>query len=148
MKSTLTKGLIASAAAFAIVGAFAQVQTGTPSNGSSLGVTPPPSTSTTTDTSRLSSDCSTIAARQRSHQDGGPQINSMTNCGNNTAVTTMGAAPAAQPATVGSTADKSPGYMASGSTSSTTTASTPSDDTTVASASPAPKKHRAKADRG
>jgi len=147
MKSILTKGLIASAAAFAIAGAFAQVQTGEPTNGSKLGVTPPPSTSTTTDTSRLSTDCSTIAARQRSHQDGGAQINGMTNCGSNAAVTTMGAAPA-QPATVGSTADTSSSTTASSSPAPAAAPMDNSSDTKMASASPAPKKHRAKADRG
>jgi hypothetical protein len=144
MKSIFTKGLVASAAAFAIAGAFAQVQTGEPSNGSKLGVTPPPSTSTTTDTSRLSTDCSTVAARQRAHQDGGAQVNGMTNCGNTAAVTTMGAAPTAQPATVGSTGATSSNMASS---SSTAAPMDNSSSTNVASASPAPKK-RAKADRG
>src|SRR3954468_1640014 len=116
MKSNLTKGVLAAAASLAIAGAFAQVQTGEPSTGSKLGVTPPPSTSTTTDTSRLSTDCSTVAERQRSHQAGGAQVNGMTNCGNSAAVTTRGAAPPAQPATVGSNAGTSSSNTASSST--------------------------------
>ena len=147
MKASITKGLIASAAAFAIAGAFAQVQTGTPSNGSQLGVTPPPSTSVTTDTSRLATDCDKVAADQRSNQAGGAQVNSMTGCDHR--ATTMGAAPAATPAVVGSN-------------SAATTASpspTPSNDTAMSSGSssthvasnnmhPKHKMRKAKADRG
>jgi len=100
MKANIIKGVIAAAAVFAIAGAIAQVRTGSPTSGSILGVTPPPSSSATTDTSRLSSDCSTIAARQRSHQDGGVEINEMApvHCGAHTTVI-MGAQPA-QPAVV------------------------------------------------
>jgi hypothetical protein len=140
MKSILTKGLLASAAALAIAGAFAQVQTGEPTNGSKLGVTPPPSSSATTDTSRLSSDCGRVAADQRSNQP--PHDPMMLNCGH--AATIMGAAPApaAQPAVVGST---------SSSTTTSSAAAAPADTgTNVAAAdtTPAPKKHKARADRG
>ena len=151
MKSAFTKGLLASAAAFAIAGAFAQVQTGDPSNGSKLGVTPPPSTSSTTDTSRLSSDCSQVAADQRSNQAGGPQVNAMTNCGHRE---TMGAAgTAATPAVVGSTSGKGSSTTASTAPASNGTAmSSDTGSTNVASSgdtgSSKPKHRKAKADRG
>ncbi|HUR89026.1 MAG TPA: hypothetical protein VMZ74_08065 [Ramlibacter sp.] len=147
MKSILTKGVLAAAASLAIAGAFAQVQTGEPSPGSKLGVTPPPSTSTTTDTSRLSSDCSKVAERQRSHQAGGDQLGA--NCGN---TTTMGATgTAAAPATVGSTTAST---TTTPSSSGSTGTAMPSDtgSTNVASSdmgsAPKHKAKKAKADRG
>lgn len=142
MKASIAKGLIASAAAFALAGAFAQVQTGTPSNGSQLGVTPPPSTSVTTDTSRLATDCDKVAADQRSNQAGGAQVNSMTGCGHREV---MGAAPTATPAVVGSNTAPS-----AAPASNDTALSSGSSSTHVAS-SQTPPKHKArkaKADRG
>ena len=140
MKANIIKGVIAVAAVFAIAGAIAQVRTGSPTNGSILGVTPPPSSSSTTDTSRLSSDCSTIAARQRSHQDGGVQVNEMApvHCAGKTTVI-MGAAPA-QPAVVESISSVpvTPAPVAA--------AVTPEPDTTVATVTPMPRP--AKHDRG
>lgn len=151
MKAAFIKGLVASAAAFAIAGAFAQVQTGDPSTGSKLGVTPPPSTSSTTDTSRLSTDCSKVAADQRANQAGGAQVNAMTNCGNGT---TMGAAgTTATPAVVGSTGGTSSSTTASSapSSSGTTAMSSDTGGSNVASndtGSTMPKHRKAKADRG
>lgn len=145
MKSILTKGMLAAAASLTIAGAFAQVQTGTPTNGSALGVTPPPSTSTTTDTSRLSSDCSTVAARQRSHQAGGDQL--AANCGNT--ATTMGATgTATQPATVGN--NNAAVASTPSSTGSTGTAMSQDSGSTnmAANDTMAPKHKKAKADRG
>ena len=140
MKSIIAKSLIASAAAFAIAGAFAQVQPGDPSNGSKLGVTPPPSSSATTDTSRLASDCGKVAADQRSNQP--PHDPMMLNCGNKTAVVGAAPAPAAQPAAVASTTDTTTSH-------STAMSSDTTSNTTVASNEPAPKKARkARADRG
>ena len=144
MKSSITKGLVASAAAFAIAGAFAQVQTGTPTNGSKLGVTPPPSTSVTTDTSRLATDCDKVATDQRSNQAGGAQVNSMTGCGHREV---MGAAPASTPAVVGS---DTTGASSPAPASNDTAMSSGSSSTHVAS-SRMPPKHKArkaKADRG
>lgn len=139
MKAIIT----AAAAALVVAGAFAQVQTGEPSNGSKLGVTPPPSTSATTDTSRLATDCDKPAADARANQAGGAQLGSA-GCASRT-TTTMGAT-AATPATVGSTA----------STATTTNSTAMSNDTTsntdVATADTTQKKakkvRKARADRG
>ena len=66
--STLLKATLAGATALAIAGTvLAQVATGTPSAGSGLGVTPPPSTGATNDTSRLATDCDKVAADMRSN---------------------------------------------------------------------------------
>jgi hypothetical protein len=145
MKASITKGLVASAAAFAIAGAFAQVQTGDPSNGSKLGVTPPPSTSVTTDTSRLATDCDRVAADQRAHQAGGTQVNSMTGCGHRTG---MGATAAAPP-TVGNNGAMA-ASSATPSSSDTSMAASGSSDTHVASSDMGKphKARKARADRG
>lgn len=143
MKASIIKGLIASAAAFAMAGAFAQVQTGTPSNGSKLGVTPPPSTSVTTDTSRLATDCDKVAADQRSNQAGGAQVNSATGCAHREA---MGAASTSTPAVVGSDASSTPAPA-----SNDTAMPSDSSSTHVASSKMPAKHHKArkaKADRG
>jgi hypothetical protein len=66
--STILKGMLAGAGALAIAGAvLAQVATGTPSSGTGIGVTPPPSTGATNDTSRLATDCDKVAADMRSN---------------------------------------------------------------------------------
>lgn len=66
--TSILKGVITGASALALAGVgLAQVSTGTPSSGTALGVTPPPSSNATTDTSRLNSDCEKVAADQRSH---------------------------------------------------------------------------------
>ena len=66
--STILKGTLAGAAALTIAGAvLAQVATGTPSSGSGIGVTPPPSSGATNDTSRLATDCDQVAAHMRAN---------------------------------------------------------------------------------
>src|SRR5438477_2431888 len=66
--STILKGTLAGATALAIAGAvLAQVATGTPSSGTGIGVTPPPSSGATNDTSRLATDCDQVAANMRSN---------------------------------------------------------------------------------
>jgi hypothetical protein len=146
MKAIIT----AAAAALVVAGAFAQVQTGEPSNGSKLGVTPPPSTSVTTDTSRLATDCDKVAADQRANQAGGAALGSA-GCASRT--TTMGAT-TATPAVVAQPATPAPADTSTASSTTTTTNSTAmSNDTTnsvaQADTAPAPKKARkARADRG
>src|SRR3954470_23393235 len=115
MKAILT----AAAASLIVAGAFAQVQTGTPTHGSKLGGTPPASTSVTADTSRLSTDCDKVAEKQRSHQAGGQQLGA--NCG--TRATTMGASGTGTAATAAATPSRASGASGGTAMSSDTTSS-------------------------
>jgi len=135
--STILKGTLAGATALAIAGAvFAQTATGTPSSGTSLGVTPPPSSGATNDTSRLATDCSRNAADMRSNTP--PHL--PMGC-DKAATTTIGAAPA--------TTSNSTAMGATGTPSTTTSgAAAASTDTTAAAPAPAqPMRKVAKADR-
>jgi hypothetical protein len=117
--STIIKGVITGASALAMAGVvLAQVSTGTPSSGSGIGVTPPPSTGVTTDTSRLTTDCNKVAADARSNQ---PPHDAM-GCDRRPGVAAAGAT--TTNATVGST------------TSNSTTANTTASDTTTANTMP------------
>lgn len=125
--SMILKATLGGAAALALAGTvFAQVATGTSSTGTAGGVTPPPSTSVTTDTSRLATDCDKPAADARSNQQ--PRNAEVVNCG--AGARTMGATSAATtaPATAPATT-----MGATGTTSSSTTAATTSTDTSASS---------------
>lgn len=137
--STIIKGVITGASALAMAGVvLAQVSTGTPSSNTSLGVTPPPSTSVTTDTSRLTTDCNKVAADARSNQ---PPHDAM-GCDRRPGV----AATTATPATVGSST------TTNSTTSSTTTASTMPDNGMATDRTASKNTHKsqklARADRG
>lgn len=134
--STIIKGVITGASALAMAGVvLAQVSTGTPSSNTSLGVTPPPSTSVTTDTSRLTTDCNKVAADARSNQ---PPHDAM-GCDRRPGV----AATTATPATVGSST------TTNSTASSTTTASTmPESSAPAAHATTHKSQKLARADRG
>ena len=135
--STIIKGVITGASALAMAGVvLAQVSTGTPSSGTGIGVTPPPSTGVTTDTSRLTTDCNKVAADARSNQ---PPHDAM-GCDRRPGV----AATTATPATVGSTA--TPATVGS----STTTASTMPESSAPAAHTTTTHKSQklARADRG
>jgi hypothetical protein len=136
----MIKGMIAAVSAVTLAGAvLAQVSTGQPTSGTSIGVTPPPSTGVTTDTSRLATDCDQVAANARANQ---PPHSTM-GCGKTaTTTTTMGAtnATVATPAPASTTTDTT----ASTSSTTTTTAAAPAPaDTSMDKSS----RKLAKADR-
>lgn len=135
---TLIKGVITAASALAMAGAvLAQVSTGTPSSGTGVGMTPPPSTGVTTDTSRLTTDCSQVAADARSNQ---PPHDAM-GCNRAPAAAAMGAT--GTTAATGTTSSARP--MASSTTTANAAADTGSAaDTTVHRKA----KKLARADRG
>src|SRR5436190_6719504 len=120
----MIKGMIAAVSALTLAGAvLAQVSTGQPTSGTSIGVTPPPSTGATTDTSRLATDCDKVAADARAAQ---PPHLTMGCDKTGAKASTMGAtgATVATPAPASTTTD--------------TTASKSSSTTTTAAAAPAP----------
>lgn len=134
----MIKGMIAAVSAVTLAGAvFAQVSTGQPTSGTSIGVTPPPSTGVTTDTSRLASDCSQVAANMRANQ---PPHSTM-GCDKTATTTSMGAtgATVATPAPATTTTDTT----ASRSSSTTTAAAPAPADTSMDKSS----RKLAKADR-
>jgi hypothetical protein len=130
--TTILKGVITAASALSLAGVvLAQVSTGQPTTGTGIGVTPPPSTSVTTDTSRLTTDCSQVAADARSNQ---PPHDAM-GCNRAPGAAAMGA--------TGTAATVAPSASSGPTASSTTTATTAPDMS-------APRKSQkvAKADRG
>jgi hypothetical protein len=130
--STIIKGVITGASALAMAGVvLAQVSTGTPSSGSGIGVTPPPSTGVTTDTSRLTTDCNKVAADARSNQ---PPHDAM-GCDRRPGVA--------------ATTTTTPAPMASNSTTtSSTTAASSMPDNNAPAATTQKSQKLARADRG
>lgn len=141
--TTLLKGAITGASALALAGAvLAQVSTGTPSTGSGVGMTPPPSTGVTTDTSRLTTDCSQAAANARANQ---PPHDPMA-C-NRAAAAAAVVAPSASPSPPTAAATSSAGPTSSSTTTAATNAEPAAAGPTTQQATTPPTR-LARADRG